>query len=125
MHRIFCYGTLMKGHGNHRLLLKETTKALGKASTPSAFTMVHLGGFPGIIRGGETSIQGEVYEVDAETLARLDRLEGHPDFYRREPIEGLLMPDGSHLDAEVYVLPASYLARGKTIPSGVWEKGSW
>jgi gamma-glutamylcyclotransferase (GGCT)/AIG2-like uncharacterized protein YtfP len=31
-------------------------------------------------------VKGELYMVDEPTLARLDRLEGHPQFYSREEI---------------------------------------
>ena len=81
--KVMVYGTLKKGHGNHRLLERSTL--LGTTETGPKYTMLHLGGFPGILRGGETPIQGEVYEVNEDTLlGSLDRLEGYPSFYDRE-----------------------------------------
>ena len=116
MTRIFCYGTLMRGHGNHRLI--EHSTFLGTGTTEPIFTMLHLGGFPGIVRGGETAIHGELYEVDAPTLSRLDRLEGHPTFYERQPIS-VAQPDGTIMMVEGYVLQGARPGL-RTIPTGVW-----
>lgn len=122
MTKVFVYGTLLRGHGNHRLL--ERARFLGNAVTATAnWTMLHLGGFPGIVHSGSTRITGELYEVDDATLARLDQLEGHPNFYERVPI-GVGLEDGSNVKAEGYVLPTSWLQnkRGHVIPDGIWGK---
>ena len=63
-YRVFVYGTLLSGFGNHARLLAGRSKMIGEAQTYAEYTMVSLGGFPGVIEGGDTSIQGEVYEVD-------------------------------------------------------------
>lgn len=83
-HHVFVYGTLKRGHGNHRVL--DGSTCLGPAWTDAAFTMRDLGAFPAVYANGETSIHGEVYAVDDSGLARLDRLEGHPGFYQRERV---------------------------------------
>ena len=46
------------------------------AETEAEFTFLNLGGFPGLLEGGDTAIEGEVYEVTDACLVRLDRLEG-------------------------------------------------
>lgn len=115
-HSVFVYGTLMKGLGNHRLL--ERSRFAGEVWTAPQFTMVSLGGFPGLLAGGLTQIRGEVYEVDDEVLAALDRLEGHPTFYRRQSI---MLEDG--LLAQAYVLENSDLYRHNlSVPSGDWRE---
>ena len=119
MHRVFVYGSLRRGFHNFRLL--EDSKFLGKATTAPEFSMLHLGGFPGIIRGGETAIHGEVFEVDDATLLRLDRLEGHPGFYRREETT-VVGEDGNELPVSLYVLPEKWRDHKSIIPSGVWGK---
>jgi gamma-glutamylcyclotransferase (GGCT)/AIG2-like uncharacterized protein YtfP len=81
--KVFVYGTLKQGHGNHRLL--RESKLLGECNTPPAFEMINMGAFPGAVRGKE-ELQGEVYEVDEHTMERLDMLEGYPQFYGREII---------------------------------------
>jgi len=122
MTKVLVYGSLKKGFGNHHIL--ENARFLGKAVTSPEFTMLHLGGFPGIVRGGETAITGEVYEVDAATLRRLDRLEGHPNFYRRDVI-AVTMEDGTEASTEGYLLPATWLSDGRcaSIQSGTWTLG--
>ncbi|RYZ17557.1 MAG: gamma-glutamylcyclotransferase [Myxococcaceae bacterium] len=114
LRRIFVYGTLLAGESNHRLL--RTARLLGRARTEAAWTMVSLGGFPGVHVGGETSIAGEVYEVDTATLAELDRLEGHPSFYRRTS----LRLDG-HIDVETYLLTPAQVEGCPLIISGCWR----
>lgn len=116
-HKIFTYGTLRKGHYNHPILEKSTY--LGKAQTNPAFTMLNLGAYPGIVHQGRTPIIGEVYEVDDQTLKRLDRLESHPNFYERVPLEVTLENDT--VAVEGYVLPAKWLDdRAAIIDSGDW-----
>lgn len=85
------YGSLLKGLHNHPVI--EEGELLGEHETEPEFTMVSLGGFPGVMHYGNTVIKGEVYEVDEHTFKNLDRLEGfnvqNPDssFYIREQIE--------------------------------------
>jgi gamma-glutamylcyclotransferase (GGCT)/AIG2-like uncharacterized protein YtfP len=79
--RLFAYGTLLSGEGNHRVL--GGSRLLGLRRTEPRYTLVSLGAFPALLVGGETSVAGEVFEVDDDTLAAVDRLEGHPHFYRR------------------------------------------
>lgn len=111
---VFVYGTLLRGEANHRLL--ATATFVGAAHTPPQFRMVSLGAFPGILAGGRTAIAGEVYAVDAQTLAALDRLEGHPRFYRRTEIA---LEDGTR--AHAYVLPAEGYAGHPGIEVGDWR----
>ena len=88
---IFVYGTLRKGMGNHHLL--EGSGFLGMGETVVRYGMYVLpGGIPYVKRrsGMKAVIVGEVYEVDEDTLRRIDRLEGHPDFYRRRLVPVML-----------------------------------
>lgn len=82
MYKVFVYGTLKMGKSNHPLL--RDSAYLTDHETDPEFLMINLGGFPGVVRDGATSIKGEVYEVDDETLARLDRLEGYNENDSRE-----------------------------------------
>ena len=50
--KIFVYGTLMRGEGNHSLLSSESTQFLGEAITQRGFTLYDLGAFPGMVKGG-------------------------------------------------------------------------
>ncbi|MEZ4323566.1 MAG: gamma-glutamylcyclotransferase family protein, partial [Polyangiales bacterium] len=82
--RVFVYGTLLAGEPNHRVL--AGARLVANARTQPAFELRDLGPFPGLVSGGAHAVAGEVYEVDEATLAALDRLEGHPRFYRRTRI---------------------------------------
>jgi len=80
--RVFVYGTLKRGHGNHRLL--RNSVFLGSGSTAQRFPL-YVRGLPYLYpqpNSGE-HVLGEVYQVDPQTMARLDKLEGHPRFYCR------------------------------------------
>lgn len=112
--RVFVYGTLLAGEGNHRLL--ATAKLIGEARTEPAFELRDLGAFPGLVRGGAYAVVGEVYAVDTETLARLDVLEGHPRFYRRTCIA---LADGTHV--ETYLLTPEQVEGRPVIVSGNWR----
>jgi len=78
---VFAYGTLKRGHGNHRQL--EDATFLGEAVTAANYAL-HVDGLPMVDRSNPVSrIHGELFLVDDATFADLDRLEGHPRFYRR------------------------------------------
>ena len=86
-----------------------------RARTEPAFELVSLGAFPAMVAGGATAVVGEVYDVDAVTLAALDRLEGHPRFYERRTVR---LEDGDEVAA--YVLPIEQAHGRPRIPSGDW-----
>ena len=96
--RVFVYGTLLAGEPNHRVL--AGARLVANARTEPAFELRDLGPFPGLVSGGAHAVAGEVYEVDEATLAALDRLEGHPRFYRRTRIA---LEDG--VAVETYLQP--------------------
>ncbi len=91
--RVFVYGTLKEGHGNHEYLLagNPEVKKLGRCYISGDYRMYSNGAFPMVTRGSDparvTHIVGEVYEVGEDTLDALDALEGHPDWYCREKVE--------------------------------------
>jgi gamma-glutamylaminecyclotransferase len=112
--RVFVYGTLLAGEPNHRLLLRA--QLVGAARTVARYELRDLGPFPGLVEGGSQSVLGELYEVDAPTLAALDRLEGHPRFYRRVPVA---LEGGAA--AETYVLAPEQVEGRPVIRSGSWR----
>lgn len=115
--KIFVYGTLMKDEGNHDLL--QGAKFLGEFQTKPEYTLYDLGAFPGMVEGGETSVHGEVYEVNQETLKSLDWLEGVPHFYERKYV---WFEDGEGIEG--YVLSKRFAGRcnlGMKIFSGEWK----
>lgn len=115
--KIFVYGTLLRGESNHRLL--EHSTFVREARTGPGFQMHSLGGFPGAtyVTLGFARVVGEVYDVDIATLARIDGLEGHPNFYERK----LVTLDGGER-AWIYLLPYKRVLRCDVIHSGSWRK---
>lgn len=84
--KVFVYGTLKSG-GQIRGLNQfgDGAVIVGKAQTVYPdYDMIDLGAFPGVVKGGTYKIQGEVWEVDDQTMQDLDAIEGYPDFYNRE-----------------------------------------
>lgn len=82
--RVWVYGTLKNGYGNHGLL--RGSIFVGEAVSPNIFKIKCVspsGGFP-IIMHGYDAVLGEVYDVDDATLRALDRLEGTPHMYQRK-----------------------------------------
>ena len=84
---LFVYGTLKRGGSNHHHLAGQTF--LGPARTVPGFTLFSLGAYPGLVAAPYDAhgVTGELWSVDAATLARLDVLEGLTEgLYRRAPI---------------------------------------
>jgi len=113
-HRVFVYGTLMTGMRNHFRMDNNGVRRItnisstehgfhftSAAMTTGAFEMrtrITGAGYPApiVITEGEqeNQIRGEVYEVSNQMLITLDRLEGHPEVYRRESVlVGYTLPE--------------------------------
>lgn len=90
------YGTLLRDEPNHPQL--SGASFVRSTRTAASYELVDLGGYPALLEDGTSAIPGEVYEVDAELLARLDAFEEVPDLYERKPID---LIDGS---ADAYVM---------------------
>lgn len=97
MHTIFTYGTLKKGHKNHRFI--EMGKLVGTGSI-SGYTMYNLGYFPAIIEG-ENKVFGELYEISEDILRSVDCLEAEGRLYKRVPV--IVTVDDLQVEAETYV----------------------
>lgn len=117
MVRLFIYGTLRRGEAAHGLL--GDARFVGEALTAPAYALFAFPDWPALVPGGDGAVAGEVYEVDAETLAALDAYEDCPDLYVRRPIR---LADGS--PAEAYLLSPAQVAGLPVIPSGDWKRRS-
>jgi len=85
MVKVFVYGTLMRGHINHTYYLSKS-KFLGEAEL-AGHAMYNVSSFPGIVTEQYEKVKGEVYSVDAETLRKLDCLEGEGSLYIRKIVD--------------------------------------
>lgn len=72
--KVFVYGTLKEGFRNHYLL--SELKGLKNIFVKGTLYSIEGVDYPAFIDGGDFDIQGEVYEVDQDTLSKLDELEG-------------------------------------------------
>lgn len=100
---VFVYGTLLQGEGNHSRYLQDDW-LVGRAAV-SGYDMFDIGCFPGVI-AGEGRVLGEVYEVDADDMKALDRLEGEGSLYLRKCVP-VTMETGNVAFASIYVYNGS------------------
>lgn len=83
-HRVFVYGTLKRGGYFHDAL--EHSTFVGTGSTVDLFGLYDLGPYPCAVRKSISTLKGEVYEVDRDTFALLDRIESYPELYTRAKV---------------------------------------
>jgi gamma-glutamylcyclotransferase (GGCT)/AIG2-like uncharacterized protein YtfP len=71
--RLFVYGTLMPGHGNHRRIERFVLRA-----RPGRITgiLVDLGAFPALVPG-DGLVEGVLLEIDPSALSITDQIEGY------------------------------------------------
>jgi len=115
--RVFVYGTLKRDFCNHALL--DEAEFIGEATTVERFGF-YLGAddyapeveeIPYLYRHPKVtdeamSVHGEVWGISPTILRQLDRLEGHPDWYRRESIQ-VQMNSEAHMEVHAYLRPGS------------------
>ncbi len=102
---IFVYGTLKRGGDNHHWI--ERQQFIDVARSLPRYRIYDLGGYPGLVHAAEgqgLAVEGEVWEVDPEGLAKLDVLEDiDGGEYERVPIalEGAFA--GRRVEGYVYL----------------------
>lgn len=104
--RVFVYGSLKQGRGNHSAL--SGADLLGRCVLRGPYRMVDLHYYPGLVMTptdkSESLVLGEVYRISKGQLDMLDMIEGHPDYYCRHKVQT------PWKGAWAYFLPHSYLA---------------
>ena len=102
VHRVAVYGTLKNGFHNHHLLVGSDFVGSGKLHDRYP---LEVRGLPYLYKekGVGEFVDVEVYDVDDNLLTRLDRLEGHPNWYKREQVL-IDLDDWSKTTAWVYFL---------------------
>lgn len=100
---IASYGTLRLGYGNSRLVdIPGETKWLGTGKTVEKYQM-RASGIPYVNKTPDTQIVVDVWEIDVvQHLPRVDSLEGHPEWYKREEIDVEL--NGKTIKAWLYFM---------------------
>ena len=117
-HRIFVYGTLMRGLRNHHKMKYAKFLSAAKTMLPS-YTLVQFPSqsspgnvTPGMKKHGSACVRGELYLVDDDVLAMLDTFEDVGREYERSRI---MLDDGSY--AWAYFLLATKTDCKKGTPS--------
>lgn len=112
---LFVYGTLRQGEIQHGLL--AGARFLRMASTPPVFYLVEVAPYAALVRGGATSVTGELYEADLATRRALDVERQVPVLFTRETIE---LADGTSADA--YLLTSEQVRGRRRLAHGDWKK---
>lgn len=99
---IAVYGTLKKGHGNYIGYLQGKSIFVGGGETVNKHPLI-VNGLPYLspVKGVGHHVEVDVFRVDDDTFAEVDRLEGHPRWYRRE-LTDIRMEDGKIISAWAY-----------------------
>lgn len=80
-YKAFFYGTIKSGHHNHDIL--QDSVYLGEYHAPKGYKLV-VSGLPYLIEDHDgKGCYGELYEVSPSVLLACDRLECHPEWYKR------------------------------------------
>lgn len=90
----------MRERSNYKYYLEHSI-FLGIGSI-QGYALYDFGYYPGIIPEENEGTKGEVFEVDDETMSRLDRLEGEGVLYIRRLVK-VEMDNGLVEDAYAYV----------------------
>lgn len=118
----FVYGTLKKSYYNHRVIEHPTTKFLGEVKTEPIYTLF-TGSYPVVERNGNTSITGELYEVnDINVMTNIFGLEGSSPV-QHSPLnwydwDFIDTPNGK---ARIFVMDKGDSGRTKVVESGIWH----
>jgi gamma-glutamylcyclotransferase (GGCT)/AIG2-like uncharacterized protein YtfP len=103
---IFVYGSLKRGYRNWKHILKDRALFVGEALSEDAnYAMYDAEAFPKVVVDNLDGhgVAGELFQVDDEVLARCDRLEGNPVFYRREERRFMILESGEIVTAWIYL----------------------
>lgn len=98
---IFVYGTLRSGFHNNWMLRRATK--VSTAKTVQKMSMAMIGTIPAVTDHPTTHIVGEVWEVDAETLAPIDGLELDCGYVTRT-VDVILDRNCEQVSCQIYMM---------------------
>lgn len=100
--RVAVYGTLKSGFNNNHLL--GDSEFIGSGKLQERYPL-EVSGLPYLYseKGVGEFVEVEVYDLDQETLLRIDQLEGHPSWYQRKQVV-VNLDDWSKTTAWVYFI---------------------
>ncbi|RPF52243.1 gamma-glutamylcyclotransferase [Aquisalibacillus elongatus] len=118
--KLFVYGTLRKGERNHDFLKQATL--ISEQSWTEGFLIDTGYDYPAMVIDSDNLVYGEVYEIDSETLAKVDALEGYKDdsehnHYMRS--KRMIYSDVGSMEAYVYYYHHS--SQHEKVPHNDWR----
>jgi gamma-glutamylcyclotransferase (GGCT)/AIG2-like uncharacterized protein YtfP len=115
-HLVFVYGTLRRGGAGAMSIRFPGSKFIAEAKVSGS--LYDLGAYPGLLLDeSNSSVTGEVYEVDDKTLDEMDAFEASSN-YRRKQVEISL---GDHRrTCWVYEPDPEFYSPRTLITSGDW-----
>lgn len=113
--RLFVYGTLMAGEGEHALL--GDAELIGAAVTEPVFQLVDLGVYAALIPDGKVAVHGELYAASLATRREIDVKRQVPILFQRTTLR---LADGS--EAEAYVMAPDPVRGKRRLAHGDWRK---
>lgn len=119
------YGSLKHGYGNHGTMVRAGGKFLHTAISVDDHYILDGHGYPYINEDHDNPLSAplavELYNVPRTGLLNdLDRLEGHPTFYKRE-LRRFITPTGKARLAWIYILVDTVKANVNYIKDGVYN----
>ena len=115
-HLIFIYGSLRRGSAGAMSIRFPDAKFIGDAKVSGS--LYDLGAYPGLlINDSESLVTGEVYEIDDETLNKLDGFEASSHYLRKQA-EVLL--EGERTMCWTYEPDPDFYSLRELITSGDW-----
>jgi gamma-glutamylcyclotransferase (GGCT)/AIG2-like uncharacterized protein YtfP len=116
-HLVFVYGTLRRGNARAMSIRFPNSRFIADAKVSGS--LYDLGEYPGLLLDESNSLViGEVYEVDDETLSKLDDIEASSDYCRKQ-----VETSGTHrMRCWIYVPENNpeLISRRTLITSGDW-----
>lgn len=112
------YGTIKLGFGNNGVIYNAKKAYIGTGITKEKYAM-YRHGIPFVIKEPKTPIVVDVFEVEASNLPRIDGLEGHPNWYRRELIPVLI--NGKELQCWLYFMTDDRVKNYKFVETGNYQ----
>ena len=122
MKNVFVYGTLRQHEANHALL--KGARCISRQCWTNGILYDTGFGFPAMVPSSHERVYGELYEVTAEQLQRLDRLEGYHGLAKDnhyDRITQVVHTDFGTSEAYVYVYSPTRRSDLTEIKFGDWK----
>lgn len=120
LNKLFVYGTLKRGFGNHGFL--SDAKFISEVKTVDKFIMYEQG-IPFLSKDEEKyQVTGELFELD--DFRNVDSLEGHPNSYKREVIKVYDSETNTEHEAWAYFYPHD-LSDTHVNEDGVYKRNNY